>query len=210
MMAEVATGADQWNALGNCRTGDPDRLFVTGAKQREARRICRGCPVLAECLAKALDDRIEFGVWGGMTERQRRSMLKTRPEVTNWRTLLTRAIEHRDQAAGTDTAPPTRTHVTAPESLATLAPSTSTLPTSSLPTSSPPPLTSMQRCANSSTPARADAARTRLGRTGRTVPSASRTNRHQSASEALLLSPPLTEPLTRRADNVNLRCGERS
>jgi WhiB family redox-sensing transcriptional regulator len=44
--------------------------------------------VQRECLAEALDDRIEWGVWGGMTERERRHLLRTRPEVTSWRTLL--------------------------------------------------------------------------------------------------------------------------
>ncbi|HEY1972353.1 MAG TPA: WhiB family transcriptional regulator [Pseudonocardia sp.] len=94
----MATSAD-WNSLGNCRHGDPDRLFVTGAKQRAARTVCRGCPVLKQCLAMALDDRIEFGVWGGMTERERRAMLKTRPDITNWSGFLERAAGHPRTAA---------------------------------------------------------------------------------------------------------------
>ncbi len=59
-----------------------------GAQQREARGICRGCPVRAECLAEALDNKIEFGVWGGMTERERRALLKQRPEVGSWLDVL--------------------------------------------------------------------------------------------------------------------------
>jgi WhiB family redox-sensing transcriptional regulator len=47
-----------------------------------------GCPVRTECLADALDNRVEFGVWGGMTERERRALLKRRPDVRSWRTLL--------------------------------------------------------------------------------------------------------------------------
>jgi len=39
---------------------------------------------MAECAAEALDNRLEFGVWGGMTERQRRSLLKQHPEVESW------------------------------------------------------------------------------------------------------------------------------
>jgi len=89
----VATG--NWRVSANCRNGDPERLFVTGAKQREARSICRGCPVLTQCLSHALDERIEFGVWGGMTERQRRAMLKNRPDVTCWATFLADAAARR-------------------------------------------------------------------------------------------------------------------
>src|SRR5699024_243868 len=58
-----------------CREIDPDALFVQGAAQNRAKLICRGCPVRTECLAEALDNRIEFGVWGGMTERERRTLL---------------------------------------------------------------------------------------------------------------------------------------
>jgi WhiB family redox-sensing transcriptional regulator len=47
-----------------------------------------GCPVRTECLADALDHRVEFGVWGGMTERERRALLRRRPDVMSWRSLL--------------------------------------------------------------------------------------------------------------------------
>ena len=63
-------------------------LYVTGARQREAREFCRACPVRTECLAHALDQRIEFGVWGGTTERERRALLRSRPHVTSWAALL--------------------------------------------------------------------------------------------------------------------------
>ncbi len=73
-----------WRVSASCQHKDPDALFVRGAKQHDVKEVCAGCPVLTECLSHALDNRIEFGVWGGMTERQRRALLKTRPEVTNW------------------------------------------------------------------------------------------------------------------------------
>jgi hypothetical protein len=41
-----------------------------------------------ECLAEALDNRIEWGVWGGMTERERRLLLRQRSDVTSWRSVL--------------------------------------------------------------------------------------------------------------------------
>lgn len=73
-----------WVAKALCRSTDPDQLFVRGAAQRKAAVICRHCPVIAECGADALDNRVEFGVWGGMTERQRRALLKQHPEVSSW------------------------------------------------------------------------------------------------------------------------------
>jgi len=56
-----------WTARALCARHAPDALFVEGAAQREARSLCRGCPVQMECLADALDNRMDFGVWGGMT-----------------------------------------------------------------------------------------------------------------------------------------------
>jgi WhiB family transcriptional regulator, redox-sensing transcriptional regulator len=73
-----------WVAHAQCRTADPDELFVTGAAQKRAAVICRQCPVVMQCLADALDNQIEFGVWGGMTERQRRKLIRQHPEVTSW------------------------------------------------------------------------------------------------------------------------------
>ncbi|MDO5662997.1 MAG: WhiB family transcriptional regulator, partial [Brachybacterium sp.] len=55
-----------WAAQGVCRELDPDGFFVQGADQQKVKPLCQGCPVRTECLADALDNRIEFGVWGGM------------------------------------------------------------------------------------------------------------------------------------------------
>jgi len=85
-----------WAMRGSCSQGDPDDLFVQGAEQNRAKAVCMGCPVRTECLADALDNRTEFGVWGGMTERERRALLKKRPNVTSWRRLLeTARAEHQ-------------------------------------------------------------------------------------------------------------------
>jgi WhiB family transcriptional regulator, redox-sensing transcriptional regulator len=80
-----------WTALAACKDSDPDGLFVQGAAQNRAKLICLSCPVRTECLADALDNRIEFGVWGGMTERERRALLRRRPDVTSWHELLENA-----------------------------------------------------------------------------------------------------------------------
>jgi WhiB family transcriptional regulator, redox-sensing transcriptional regulator len=70
----------------------PDELFTSGAAQHRAKSVCRGCPVRTECLADALDNRVEFGVWGGLTERERRSLLRRRPQVDSWQRLLQAAM----------------------------------------------------------------------------------------------------------------------
>ncbi|MEV7417003.1 WhiB family transcriptional regulator [Streptomyces sp. NPDC089919] len=91
--------AEKWEALATCRTTDPDELFVDGAAQHRAKAVCRGCPVRTECLARALDERIEHGIWGGMTDRERRALLRRRPLVTSWRRLLATArAEHERRA----------------------------------------------------------------------------------------------------------------
>lgn len=78
----------EWTPLAACRTSAPDALFVQGAAQQQAKQICQRCPVIAECLADALDRRTEFGVWGGMTERERRAMLRRHPNIPSFRALF--------------------------------------------------------------------------------------------------------------------------
>ena len=51
-----------------------------------------------ECLADALDNQVEFGVWGGMTERERRAILKRRPNVRSWSRLLETAREEHERS----------------------------------------------------------------------------------------------------------------
>jgi WhiB family redox-sensing transcriptional regulator len=85
---EMSVMVNQWAAEGACRGSDPDALFVQGAAQNRAKAVCLSCPVRTECLSDALDHKIEFGVWGGMTERERRALLRRRPNVQSWRRLL--------------------------------------------------------------------------------------------------------------------------
>lgn len=86
--AEHTSWDRSWAARAACRAGSPDELFAKGAAQQSAKAICQGCPVVAECLADALDNRTEYGVWGGMTERERRALLRRRPEVNSWTALF--------------------------------------------------------------------------------------------------------------------------
>ena len=82
---------EDWTIAAGCRGMDPDELFVQGAAQNRAKVVCATCPVRTECLADALDNRVEYGVWGGMTERERRALLRKRPEVRSWRQVLEEA-----------------------------------------------------------------------------------------------------------------------
>lgn len=49
-----------------------------------------------ECGADALDNRVEFGVWGGMTERQRRALLKQYPDVESWADFFEARRRHQN------------------------------------------------------------------------------------------------------------------
>jgi WhiB family redox-sensing transcriptional regulator len=92
-----SAGVAEWAVDAACRTSDPDALFVQGAAQNQAKIICRSCPVRIACLADALDNRVEFGVWGGMTERERRALLRRRPNVTSWSRLLEAAAREQQE-----------------------------------------------------------------------------------------------------------------
>src|ERR1700730_16812883 len=87
-----------WTARAACRNADPDALFVQGAAQNRAQLISRGCPVRTECRADALANRIEFGVWGGVTAGERRALMRRRPDVTSWRELLETAKEEYERS----------------------------------------------------------------------------------------------------------------
>ena len=88
---------EDWAGLAACKAKSPDELFVKGAAQNRAKQLCRACPVRTECLAEALDTEIEWGVWGGLTERERRALLRRRPNVTSWRGLLEAARDEHQK-----------------------------------------------------------------------------------------------------------------
>ncbi|QPK81404.1 WhiB family transcriptional regulator [Schaalia sp. ZJ405] len=73
-----------WVAKALCAGYEPDALFVQGATQRQVRLRCLQCEVRLECLADALESEANFGVWGGLTERERRAMLRHYTDVTDW------------------------------------------------------------------------------------------------------------------------------
>lgn len=74
-------GDGNWQDLANCMGVDPELFFPgKGVSQREAKAICWGCVVREACLEYALDHREGFGIWGGMSERERR-MIRRRASL---------------------------------------------------------------------------------------------------------------------------------
>lgn len=64
-----------WQEQALCAQVDPDAFFPDkGGSTREAKRICSGCEVRAECLEFALSNDERFGIWGGLSERERRRL----------------------------------------------------------------------------------------------------------------------------------------
>jgi WhiB family redox-sensing transcriptional regulator len=74
---------ESWKPLSACLTADPALFYPTktgrssaNSDVADAKAICRRCPVREECLEYALRHREKFGIWGGMSERERRSYQK--------------------------------------------------------------------------------------------------------------------------------------
>jgi WhiB family redox-sensing transcriptional regulator len=66
---------DQWQERALCAQTDPEAFFPEkGGSTREAKRICLGCEVKDECLEYALANDERFGIWGGLSERERRRL----------------------------------------------------------------------------------------------------------------------------------------
>ena len=69
----------EWMRQGRCREVPPSTFFPSdGVGVEVARRLCQTCPVQEPCLEYALVERIDHGVWGGASERERRRILKRR------------------------------------------------------------------------------------------------------------------------------------
>lgn len=70
----------KWDDEAGCQGIDPEVFFPERPSDRalEAKAICRGCPVRTQCLEFALATRLDHGVWGGMTEVERRSLRRSR------------------------------------------------------------------------------------------------------------------------------------
>lgn len=75
---------DDWKDEGLCAQTDPEAFFPEkGGSTREAKSICRVCPVRHECLWTALEAKERFGIWGALSERERRHLLRQLPALTS-------------------------------------------------------------------------------------------------------------------------------
>lgn len=68
------TDSEDWKNYGACVGTDADLFFPDDATNSQAKAICAGCVVREKCLAHALTVPELYGIWGGKTARQRRSM----------------------------------------------------------------------------------------------------------------------------------------
>jgi WhiB family redox-sensing transcriptional regulator len=64
-----------WQDRALCAQTDPEAFFPEkGGSTREAKRVCRSCEVRSDCLDYALENDERFGIWGGLSERERRRL----------------------------------------------------------------------------------------------------------------------------------------
>jgi WhiB family redox-sensing transcriptional regulator len=71
-----------WQMLSNCLGVDPDLFFPErGASTKDAKAVCQGCVVRQDCLEYALTNREKFGIWGGLSERERRRIRRERAQA---------------------------------------------------------------------------------------------------------------------------------
>lgn len=70
-------GALGWQDRALCAQTDPEAFFPEkGGSTREAKKVCHSCEVRSECLEYALANDERFGIWGGLSERERRKLKK--------------------------------------------------------------------------------------------------------------------------------------
>jgi WhiB family transcriptional regulator, redox-sensing transcriptional regulator len=80
----LAATDDEWRDLALCRDTDPDLFFPVGTtgqalvQIKHAKQVCGECPVTEACLDYALDTNQDSGVWGGLSEEERRVIRRRR------------------------------------------------------------------------------------------------------------------------------------
>ena len=69
----------EWQADARCAEVDPEIFFPErGGSSKAARAVCGQCDVRMQCLEYALNNKEQFGIWGGTSERERRRLRKER------------------------------------------------------------------------------------------------------------------------------------
>ncbi|ALU92258.1 WhiB family transcriptional regulator [Streptomyces sp. TSRI0445] len=74
------SSTENWRLHAACREEDPDLFFPIGStgpavvQTEEAKAVCRTCPVQAACLEWALENGQDSGIWGGLSENERRAL----------------------------------------------------------------------------------------------------------------------------------------
>jgi WhiB family redox-sensing transcriptional regulator len=77
-----AESDESWRLSALCGETDPEAFFPEkGGSTRDAKRVCTGCDVRAECLEFALNNDERFGIWGGLSERERRRLRMQRRDA---------------------------------------------------------------------------------------------------------------------------------
>lgn len=74
-IAQPSNELKGWRGRGLCNQTDPDAFYPdVGESPKDAKKVCMKCDVREECLEYALENDEEFGVWGGLTRRERRRL----------------------------------------------------------------------------------------------------------------------------------------
>lgn len=77
VMVEEDEDGFGWQERALCAQTDPEAFFPEkGGSTREAKKVCLSCDVRSECLDYALENDERFGIWGGLSERERRKLKK--------------------------------------------------------------------------------------------------------------------------------------
>ena len=79
IVEDLIGGMPSWTEEANCKGADADLFFPErGASTRKAKAICRACTVQDDSLEKAAENSEKFGIWGGLSERERRRVKRQR------------------------------------------------------------------------------------------------------------------------------------
>lgn len=93
---DINTSGNDWRDDAVCAQADPEAFFpekASSSSSAPAKQLCGTCPVRADCLAYALVRNERFGIWGGFTERERRTLARHRNQsAAAGDTSLTRAV----------------------------------------------------------------------------------------------------------------------